>query len=260
MTTSTTLSAPTRPSPALSWAVLAAAVVQVAVPAVQAIWSLGAPASSQGDDLLITPAGYTFSIWSLVYLLTIAYGIVVLVRGATGTVLPDRLLRDLLLLYVGAALWIVVAAWESSWGTAVVLVAMVVLAADAARVANRPAPDSTGPSWLTTLARVTTGVYAGWVTAAGILNVCTAIVAAGWLDGDDVGWQLGVLVVTAVVAVALSVLIGGSWAYAATLVWALVGLIVAVRETSGALVVTAAITAVVVVAVNALLVLRRRAR
>ncbi|KAA1424780.1 MFS transporter [Mumia zhuanghuii] len=259
MTTPTATTAPTRPSPALAWAALAAAVLQVVVPAVQAIWSLGAPASSQGEDLLITPAGYTFSIWSVVYLLTIAYGIAVIVTRSTGTRASDRLLGDLVLLYVGAAVWIVAAALEWSWGTAAVLLVMVVIAIDAAHVAVFPGPDADQPRWLSPLARVTTGLYAGWVTAAGSLNVCTALVADGDVDGADPGWQVWALAVTALVAVGFSVLIGGSWAYAAALVWALVGVIVAVRDTSGALVVTAVVAAVAIVAINALLILRRRA-
>ncbi|MGH1564293.1 hypothetical protein [Mumia sp. DW29H23] len=252
----TTAAAPTKPSAPLAWAVLGAALLQVVVPAFQALGDLGAPPSSQGEDLLITPAGYTFSIWSLVYLLTIVYGVVVVVKRTTGTAAPDRLLRDLLLLYAGAALWIVVSALEWSWATALVLVAMVVVAVDAARAVARSAADPAAPGWLRPLALVTTGVYAGWVTAAGVLNVCTALVDAGWLDGDEVGWQVGVLLLTAVIASAISVYLGGSWAYAATLVWALVGVVVAVRETSGTLVAAAVVAAVVVVAVNVGLLLR----
>ncbi|MBW9209876.1 hypothetical protein KV100_09405 [Mumia sp. zg.B21] len=259
MTTSTKTNATTTPSRALAWAALAAAAVQILVPAVQSLGGLGAPPSSQGEDLLITPAGYTFSIWSLIYLLTVVFAVVVLVKRSTGTRQPDRLLRDLVLLYAGAALWIVVSALEWTWVTAAVLVAMVVVAVDAATVAKRRVSSDVGaPTWLTLLARVTTGVYAGWVTAAGIVNVCAAMVESGWLDGDEVAWQLGALVVLALVALAISVLLGGSWAYAATLVWALIGVMVAVRDTSDALVLTAAAAAVVIVTVNAVLILRRR--
>ncbi|KHL10563.1 hypothetical protein CLV56_1974 [Mumia flava] len=257
MTTSESVKSPTRPSRTLAWVVLVAVVLQIATPAVQAIGGLGDPPSSQGDDLLITPAGYTFSIWSLVYLLTLVHAVAVLIERSTGTAQPDRLMRDLLVVYLGAALWIVVAAAGPSWATAVVLVTMVVFAVDAARVASGPAADG-GPTWLVVLVRVTTALYAGWVTAASILNVCTALVDGGALDGDDVGWQIGALVVAALVAVAISVVIGGSWVYAATLAWALVGIVVAVSGTSTPLVVTAIAAAAVVVLVNAALILRRK--
>jgi len=249
--TNTTAQPRVRPSSALAWAALVAAVVQVVTPAVQAFAGLGAAPSGQGDELLITPEGYTFSIWSLIYLLTLAYGIVVLATRTTGTAAPDRLLRDLVLLYAGAALWIVVAALEQSWATALVLVAMVVIGVDAARVAARPAPDDGTPSWITVLARVTTGVYAGWVTAAAVLNVCSALVDAGWLDGDSVGWQLAALVFAGVLASAISVLLGGSWPYAAAIVWALIGVMVAVRGVDAALLWAAAAAAVLVVVATA---------
>ncbi|QMW66376.1 MFS transporter [Mumia sp. ZJ1417] len=260
MTTSPTTSTPTRPSRALAWVVLVAAIVQVVTPAVQALGDLGAPPSSQGDDLLITPSGYTFSIWSLVYLLTIAYAIAVLVKRATGTVASGRLLGDLALLYLGASLWIVASAFEWSWITAVILLVMVVIAVDAAHVAAARTPDTEAPTWLTRLARATTGLYAGWVTAAGGLNVCTALVADGDFDGMETSWQVWALALVALVAVGFSALIGGSIAYAAALVWALVGVVVAVRDTSGALVATAVVAAIAIVAVNALLLLRRRSR
>ena len=257
MTTSTTPRTPTRPSPVLAWVVLAVAVLQVVTPAVQALGDLGAPPSSQGDDLLITPSGYTFSIWSIIYALTIAYAVAVVVKRATGTVAPDRLLGDLALLYLGASLWIVASALEWSWVTAAILLVMVVIAVDAAHVAAARGPEHDGPAWLTPLARVTTGLYAGWVTAAGGLNVCSAVVGDGDLDGAAIGWQVWALVVIVLVAIGFSVLIGGSWAYAAALAWAFVGVVVAVRDTSGALVATASVAAVVIVAVNAFLLLRR---
>lgn len=256
MTTSTTSRTPTRPSPALAWVALAAAVAQVVTPAVQALGDLGAPPSSQGDDLLITPSGYTFSIWSLIYVLTLAYGVAVVLKRSTGTVASARLLGDLALLYLGASLWIVASALEWSWVTAVILLVMVVIAVDAAHVAAASPPEADSPAWLTLLARVTTGLYAGWVTAAGGLNVCSALVADGDLDGSEVGWQIWAIAVIALLAVGFSVLIGGSWAYAAALAWALVGTMVAVRDNSDALVLTAAVSAVVIVSVNAFLLLR----
>lgn len=257
VTTSGTTQAPTRHPHALAWAALAAAVAQVVSPAVQALADLGAPASAQGDELLITPAGYTFSIWSLVYLLSFGYAVAVVVTRTTGTPMPGRLLRDLVCLYVGAAVWIVVAAAGSSWATAMVLLAMVVVAVDAAWVASRESGRGAGPAWLPVWARAT-GVYAGWVTAAAVLNVCGAVVEGDVLDGGDVGWQGVALVVTVVVALTISALIGGSWAYAATLVWAFAGVAVAVRDVSGGLVVVAVAGAVVVALANAVLITRRR--
>ena len=257
MTTSTP-STPARPSSALAWTVLVAAVLQVVTPAVQALGDLGASPSSQGEDLLITPSGYTFSIWSLVYLLTIAYAVAVIVKRSTGTVAARRLLGDLALLYLGASLWIIASAFEWSWITAVILLVMVVLAVDTAHVAAVRTPDVEAPRWLTRLARATTGLYAGWVTAAGGLNVCTALVADGDFDGMEIGWQVWALALVALVAVGFSALIGGSIAYAAALVWALVGVVAAVRDTSGALVATAVVAAVAIVVVNAVLLLRRR--
>lgn len=241
----------TRP---LAWAVLAAAVLQVVAPAVTINGPGSSPAGGSGPELLITPVGWAFSIWGVIYALAIAQAVGVLLRDA-GAV-PRRLQVGQLVLYLGGALWIVMAGLDSSIATALALLLMLVAALDAVLTVARASIDS---GWLRGLSRVAVGLYAGWVTAAFFLNVSTALVDLGAVEADALGWQLVVLAVAAVTLLAVLVRTGGLVAYAAAGVWAMVGIAVTGRAdgTTGVLV-AAVVAAVVLVVATALLVVRGR--
>ena len=214
----------------LGWLLLGAAAAQIAAPVVQSL--VGASEPGEGsEDLLITPAGWTFSIWSLIYLLAVAHAVVTL-RWGTGTDQPRRFTRDLALLYVGAAVWIVLSSVGSSWGTFAALAVMTALALDAARIAARSGPPMDAPAWTGTLARATSGLYAGWVSAAVFLNLSTALIESDIADSSAQLWQIGLLVVALGVAFLVDRWLGRGLAYPAALAWASLGIAVAVREVS----------------------------
>src|SRR5690606_35526077 len=96
----------------LAWAVLAAAVLQGVAPAVTFNGPGESPGEGSGPDLLITPAGWAFSIWGVIYALAIVQAIAMLVaRSARAT---SRQQVAQVVLYLGASLWIVMAALGSS--------------------------------------------------------------------------------------------------------------------------------------------------
>jgi hypothetical protein len=204
----------------LAWAVLAAAVLEVAAPVVTINGPGSSPGSGSGPELLITPVGWAFSIWGVIYTLAIVQAVAVLATRAT---VPRRLQVDLVVLYLGGALWIVLAGLDSSAATAAALLAMLVAAVDAVLALRRAA---LAPHWLSVLTHASVGLYAGWVTTAFFLNVSTASVDAGLVDAADVGWQLGVVVVAVVTLVALVALTRGNVAYALAGTWAMVGIAV----------------------------------
>ncbi len=215
---SSTASAGTR---SVAWAVLVAAVLEVVAPVVTINGPGASPASGSGPELAITPVGWAFSIWGVIYGLAIAQAIAVLVRGA-GSV-PRRLQVSQLALYLGGTVWILLAALDSSVATAIALVVMVVAGVAGVLSAVR-APIA--PRWLSLLTRAGIGLYAGWVTAAVFLNASTAAVDLGLVDAGSLGWQLGVLVVATITLVALSLASRGTAAYAAAGTWALAGIAV----------------------------------
>lgn len=206
---------------ALAWAVLVAAILEVVAPVVTATGPGSSPGEGSGPELLITPVGWAFSIWGVIYTLAIVHAVATLVRGPASV--PKRLQIDLVVLYLGGTVWIVLAGLDSSLATAGMLLVMLVAAVDGVLTAARTPMQG---DWFAVLTRVTVGLYAGWVTAAAFLNVSTALVDAGAVEADTLGWQLGVVV--AAVAFLLAVLLAtrGNLAYAAAGTWAMMGIAV----------------------------------
>lgn len=235
------------------WVLLAAALLQVAAPAVQSLLDVAQPADGS-DDLLITPVGWTFSIWGVIYLLAIVHAVVAL-RVGDGIDDP-RFVRDLIALYVGAAIWIAASATGSSLATLIVLAVMTWFAIDAARLAN--GAGAADPAWTGTLARATSGLYAGWVSAAVFLNVGTAALEIGLGDADQHGWQVVLLVMAAIFALSVNAMLSHTPAYAVAIVWALIGIVAGTTGESTAATVVAAVALVAVVGQTLLSALRSR--
>lgn len=227
-----------------------AAILQVVAPVVTTNGPGRSPGSGSGPELLITPVGWAFSIWGVIYALAIAQAIAALVRGP-GSV-SRRQQISLLVLYLGGAVWIVLAGLDSSAATAAALVVMFAAATAAVLTVAR---EQMGPRWFAELTRAAVGLYAGWVTAAVFLNVSTAMVDADVVEADALGWQLVVLAIAAIVLLNVTVLIGGILTYGAAGVWAVIGIAVT-GNTDGNTEVTIAAIAAAVVLLLATLVMR----
>lgn len=257
MTTTRETTAPSRLDGArgLAWLVLATAVLEVVVPAVTINGPGESPGSGAGEELLITPVGWAFSIWGVIYTLAIAQAVAGLVRGP-GSV-PRRLQVAQTVLYLGGAVWIVMAAVGSSYLTAAALLVMFVAALVAVTTVARTRFE---PGWFAILTRAAVGLFAGWVTAAFFLNVSTALVETGAVEPDQLGWQLVVLVVAVLTLLTTIVRVGGIPAYAAAGTWALVGIAVRGSQDGTTEVFYGAITAAVVVVLVAVTVRLRAGR
>lgn len=237
----------TRPAPVragsrrLAWVVLAAAVAQVLAPVVTINGPGASPGSGSGPDLLITPVGWAFSIWGVIYALAIAQAVAALRPSTRPT--PQRLQVDQVVLYLAAVVWIVVAATDSSTATFLALAVMLAAALDGVLTLRRAA---LAPRWFELLTRAAFGLFAGWVSAAFFLNLSTAMVDWGWFAADDVPWQVTVLAAAAVLLAAF-VLLGRLAAYAVAGLWALFGIVVTgISDGTGEVVVAGAVAAVVV--------------
>lgn len=237
-----------RPAPAgtrrLAWAVLAAAVLEVLAPVVTIAGPGSPPGEGAGPELAITPAGWAFSIWGVIYTLAILQALAALLTGSSRV--PRRLQLDLLGLYLGGTAWILLAALSSSTATAVALLVMTVAGVDAALLVTR---RRTGPTWLTLLTRAAVGLYAGWVTAALFLNVATALVELDLVAVGDLGWQLAVLLVAVATLLTITVAVRATVAYAAAGTWALVGIAATGLDERSTAVAATALSAIVVLVV-----------
>ena len=85
-----------------------------------------------------------------------------------------------------AAVWILVAALDSSTATFLALAVMFGAAVDGVLTLARA---DLSPRWLALLTRGAFGLFAGWVSAALFLNLSTAMVEWGWVGVDDSPWH-----------------------------------------------------------------------
>jgi hypothetical protein len=186
----------------------------------------------------LTPAGYAFSIWSLIYLGLIAYSIYQL--------LPANLarLRGIRSLYIMSC--VLNCAWIYVWhyerigvSLAVILMLWAVLMLI---IYNIRGHASTTDTWIL---QATFGIYAGWVTAASLVNF---MVMLAWLD-VDIGSRSILLLTLAfmLLASAAAVIVRlklANFFYPLAIAWALTAIAIAHSGVTS-IVVTAAVGVVV---------------
>jgi hypothetical protein len=117
----------------------------------------------------VTPAGFTFSIWSLIYVGLLAFGIY--------QVFPtkDRRFQPVRTLYILSCA--LNCAWIYFWHHEQILICLLIIASLLC-VLNLinfklPQPETTGEYWLT---RAPFSIYAGWVTVATLVNFAVLLV------------------------------------------------------------------------------------
>ncbi len=163
----------------------------------------------------IQPAGYAFSIWSVIYLWLFAHGIFGLWKRpgdpAWGMV---RLPLGLAMLI--GAVWLSIAGQSAIWGT-ITIWAMAISAITAFLRAD-PVQDP----WLLS---APTAIFAGWLTAASGVSTGVLIAGYGWLS--DTQSAAAMLVLVLAIAITIQRFRPASPIYGVTVIWALAGVIVA---------------------------------
>lgn len=158
--------------------------------------STGAVSDKYGT--MITPAGFAFSIWGLIYLGLIAFTITQARSKHAETLRPIRLL------YLGTcianSLWLYL--WSLEMMIACLIVIVILLGLLAAINIRLQKVGSSNLYWL---AAVPFGIYFGWVTAATILNTTIALVSLDVTFGPETDSLIGslLLVVAGLIAIAI---------------------------------------------------------
>lgn len=206
------------------YAVVLAAVGQLVSPTL--VFGLGSGAvTSSSTDTPITPPGWTFVVWGVICLLSLAYAVYQRPGGATGLdPVLERLARPLAFVFVLFSLWLAVAELDVVWLTVVVFTGMLVGLLRAGRIALGSAElaRTRGPRllvcWLL-------GTYTGWTSVAVFVNLSAAVRQQGAPVSSTVGlaWQAVLLLAAVLLSVAVTFRWRAPWPYVLTVVWALLG-------------------------------------
>ena len=208
--------------------------------------------------VLITPAGYVFSIWSLIYVLLIGF---VIYQAMPRTMNRDSVQRIgiwFLLTCLFNCTWIIVWHYELlpvSVGIMLALLLSLIVLYRKIRTSN----ESKTPGERL-FVYLPFSIYMGWISVATIVNITVLLYDAGW-EGFGLGdttWT----VILIVIAVLLAAIIGYRFTDAAFMlvfVWALIGIGVKQQGANETVTLTAYTAAgVVALLIVGLLFFRRR--
>lgn len=166
-------------------------------------------------DPPVQPAGYAFAIWGLIYGWLIVSAVFGILRRADR---PgwDHAREPLILSLAIGTPWLAIANASAIWAT----VGIIVMAVFAIAALFR-APEA-DRWWL----RAPVAIYAGWLTAASFVSIGST--AAGYgLIWDQTGWAYAGIAGAFLVALAVQRRVRSTPEYGATVIWALVGIVVA---------------------------------
>lgn len=165
----------------------------IAVNALANILPFGGQTTGEVSDKytsMFTPAGFTFAIWSLIYLLLAVFVVYQALPSQRG---DEQLARIGPWFKAGAAanaLWMF--AWHQEW-IGVTLLLMVVLLVTLVRVYRLlDIVDATASTFSRWIVQLPFSVYLAWISVATIANVSALQSALGWNDAylEQVSWTL----------------------------------------------------------------------
>lgn len=166
-------------------------------------------------DPPVQPAGYAFAIWGLIYAWLMVSAIFGLWKRANDPSW-DRARKPLIVSVAVGTPWLAIANASAVWATITIFI-MAVTAITA--LLGAPKTDRW---WL----QAPVGIYAGWLTAASFVSLASTSAGYG-IAFESLGWAY--LAITLALAVTVTVLSRRPSApeYGLTVIWALVGIIVA---------------------------------
>lgn len=203
-------------------------------------------AVSDANPTLITPAGYVFSIWSIIYILLGAFVIYQALPSRSNRGLTERIGWLFVLSSIINIVWLLF--WQFEYLT-VSVVLMFLLLASLIAIYIRLGIGKTKVNLDDRLAvHLPFSVYLGWITVASIANVATTLVSLNW-DGLGISAETwGILVVAvAVMITALMLYTRKDVAYSLVIIWALVG--IAVKQSGNQTIVMLTEISAVIVAI-----------
>lgn len=177
---------------------------------------------------LFAPAGYTFSIWGLIYLLLGAYTLYQLgFFGNKNNHMIDSLLNKIGFYFsvssIANVFWIF--AWHYDFiGVSLSLMIIILISLI---IINRILKQEEIKTREKLFIRLPFSVYFGWITVATIANVTTWLVSINWngFGISEVAWTVIVLLVGIIIGI-LTLLDNNDVNYGLVIIWAYVGILV----------------------------------
>jgi len=184
---------------------------------------------------LFAPAGYTFGIWSVIYLLLAAYVVYQLnTKRRMGALLKQSTISAITPLFIASSLintvWIFAWQYQVMWLSAVLIIGLLVTLI---LINNRLREQDFSPVERL-IVKTPFSIYFGWITVATIANIVTMLVSYSW-DGfgmTDLFWMTAISIIGALIGLVVMHR-NRDCAYGAVFVWAYMGILVKHISESG---------------------------
>ncbi|KQO18003.1 tryptophan-rich sensory protein [Paenibacillus sp. Leaf72] len=204
------------------------------------------------------PAGYAFSIWSLIYLLLAGFVIYSFLPSGRASRLPSQIGILFFVSCLFNAAWIFAWQYEKVYASVFIMLALLITLIAIYTRARTPGwqTATTGERFFVELPF---SLYLGWISVATIVNITSALYKSGWqgFGLSETGWTIILLAVAAM----LALIIGWSYrdaAFVAVFIWAFIAIIVKQQEHDAIVFSTLAVTIVLALFIVLLLLLKLR--
>ena len=231
----------------LRWGNIAAYIITLAINGLAGTTFLNGRTTAQVSDLYsnpITPAGYVFAIWGIIYALLFAFVIYQALPKQKNKPFQKQISALFILSSIFNVVWIFL--WQYDYITVSVVMILALLASLIAIYMRLGIGKSNVPLTEKLCVHLPFSVYLGWITVASIADFAAALVSVRW-DGFGLSAQTWVIVAMAIaLIVTLAVIFARrDIAYSLVIVWALAG--IAVKQSTDQNIVLTAEIAVVVI-------------
>ena len=207
-------------------AVIAAIIATLAVNAMASILPLNGLNTGEISDrfkVFFVPAGYVFSIWGVIYLGLIAYGIYQALPSQRDVASLKRIGWLFVASCAANIIWLFLWHYEQFTWTILAMIALLVsLIVIYERLWTVRKTASRSHFWLV---QIPFSIYLGWITVATIANATSLLDFIGWGGWGIAGatWAVIMLVIATVIGSAV-ILRRSDPAYGLVLVWAFAGI------------------------------------
>ena len=180
-------------------------------------------AISDNNFTLITPAGYVFSIWGIIYVLLGVFVVYQALPRERGSGFHEKIGWLFVLSSLINIVWIFV------WQYEILILSVVLIFALLLTLIGIYLRLNIGKSKVKASERLAVhlpfSVYLGWITIASIANVAVMLTAYNW-DGFGISPEIWTIIVVAVAVVITLLMLGirKDIAFALVVIWALVGI------------------------------------
>ena len=226
---------------------IAAFIITLAINSLANTTVFNGRTTGQVSDLyptLVTPAGYVFAIWGIIYVLLLAFVIYQALPSQKDKLFQKQIGLIFILSSLFNCVWLFL--WQYDFITESVVVMFALLASLIAIYLRLNIGKAKVSLKEKLLVHLPFSVYLGWITIAAIANVASALVSANWggFGLSPETWAVTVLIIALVITLAVIVK-RRDIAYSLVIVWALGG--IAVKQNTSQNVVTTAEIAIGVI-------------